>query len=111
MSKVREIFNLNDLQSFYDENVNALHIVKIGAPWCGPCRTLSNILENIEEDKIGSTMICEVDIDVEGADTIVSKYNVRSVPVTLFVKNGELLEKKVGTIPADFIYNKIEEYK
>lgn len=111
MNTMKEIFNLDELKAFYNENADALHIVKIGAPWCGPCRTLSDILHNLDSDKIGVTMIGEVDIDKDGADDIVSEYGVRSVPVTLFIKNGELLEKKVGTIPADYIYNKIEEYK
>jgi thioredoxin 1 len=111
MITVREISNLNDLKSFYEDSAESLHIVKLGATWCGPCRNLSDTLKNLDNEKIGDTLIAEVDIDNEGGEEIASEYNIRNIPVTLFIKNGELLSKSVGYIQPEIIYNKINEYK
>lgn len=111
MVTVREIKNLTDLESFYNDNADSLHIVKIGAPWCGPCRNLGDILHNMDENKIGNTLIADVNIEEEENEDIASKYSVRSIPVMLFVKNGEVVNKIVGAVNADAIYSKIEEYK
>lgn len=111
MITVREINSITDLESFYADSAESLHIIKIGAPWCGPCRTLSDTLMSLDLERIGDTLVGEVDIDVETAESIAVKYNVRSIPVILFVKNGEVVNKTIGTLPIDMIYEKIEEFK
>jgi thioredoxin 1 len=111
MIEIRKIANLKDLQSFYSESPDSLHIVKIGAKWCGPCRVLSETLHNLDPDKIGNTLISDVDIDEEDNEEIAIEYNIRNIPVTLYVKNGEVLDKYVGATPANEIYKHIEDYK
>jgi thioredoxin 1 len=88
-----------------------LHLVKIGAPWCGPCRQLESILHNLDEEKIGNTVIADVNIDEDDNDDIANEYNVRSIPVTLFIKDNEIVEKYVGSITEADLYNKIEKHK
>ena len=111
MINIREIENLEDLKSFYAESPDSLHLVKIGAKWCGPCRTLSDILHNLDPNKIGDTLIADVDIDEGDNEDIAIAYNIRNIPVTLYVRNGEVLDKYVGATPANDIYKRIEEYK
>ena len=111
MTEVRKITGLDDLKSFYAESPDSLHIVKIGAPWCGPCRTLSDTLHNLDPNKIGNTLIADVDIDEEDNEDVAIEYNIRNIPVTLYVRNGEVLDKYVGATPANDIYKHIEEYK
>lgn len=111
MITVREIDNMNDLKSFYGDSAESLHIVKIGAPWCGPCMALSDTLRELEAERIGNTLISEVDIESEGGEEIATEYKVRSIPVTLFVKNGEVISKSIGSMSREIIYDKIEEYK
>jgi thioredoxin 1 len=111
MVTIREIKNLEDLKSFYAETPESLHLVKIGAKWCGPCRTLSDTLHNLDLNKIGDTLIADVDIDEEDNEDIAIEYNIRNIPVTLYVRNGEVLDKYVGATSADDIYKHIEEYK
>ena len=111
MIEIREIKNFEDLKSFYTEIPESLHLVKIGAKWCGPCRTLSDTLHNLDPNKIGDTLIADVDIDEEDNEDIAAEYNIRNIPVTLYVKNGEVLGKYVGSTPANDIYKHIEEYK
>lgn len=111
MVTVRNIKNLNDLKSFYDNEPDAIHIVKIGAPWCGPCRTLSDTLHSLDNEKLNGALIADVNIDEEDNEDIAVEYNVRSIPMTLFVKNGEVMDKYTGAITSDTIYKTIEQYK
>lgn len=111
MVEIREIKNLEDLKSFYAESPDSLHIVKIGAPWCGPCRMLSDTLHNLDPNKIGNTLIADVNIDEDGNEDVAVEYNIRSIPVTLYVKGGEVFHTYVGATSANDIYKHIEEYK
>lgn len=111
MVTIREIKNLDDLKSFYSVEPDAVHIVKIGAPWCGPCRTLSDTLHNLDNNKINGALIADVNIDEDDNEDIAVEYNIRSIPVTLFVKNNEVMEKFVGAITSETIYKTIEQYK
>lgn len=98
MIEVKEIKNYDDFITFKEENKNVLHIVKIGAEWCGPCKVVSKMISNLNKDLIGDTMFAEIDIEEEGNDDIVSEFGIRNIPVILFIKDGNVLEKKVGTI-------------
>jgi thioredoxin 1 len=111
MIEVREIKSCDDFKSFIEMREENLHIIKLGAEWCGPCRQLSGFIKNLDETKTNSTLFAEVDIEEDGLDEIISEYKVRSIPVTLFIKNNELLEKKVGLINTVDLYNMIEQYK
>lgn len=108
---MRELNSYTDFNSFKEENKEALHIIKLGAEWCGPCKQMSNIISNLDKTKIGNTMFAEVDIENENNENIVSEFNVRSIPVLLFIKDGKLLEKKVGSLSTDMLYKTIESYK
>jgi thioredoxin 1 len=105
MVTVTEITNYNDYKSFKEADDDILRVLKLGAPWCGPCRMLSNTISNLNEDKVGSTIFAEIDIDGDGLDDVVSELSIRNIPVTLFIKNGVILEKKVGSIQENDIYN------
>lgn len=111
MITVREITSMDDLKSFYGDSAESLHIVKIGAEWCGPCRVLSDTLRGLDAERIGDTLVGEVDIDNDSCEDIATEYNIRNIPVMLFVKNGEVINKVVGSLPTDMIYGKIEECK
>ena len=111
MITIREIKNLDDLKSFYNESPESLHIVKIGAPWCGPCRMMADTLHGLDIDKMQGALVADVNIDEDDNDAIATEYGIRNIPVTLFVKNGELVNKTVGALNAIAIYEKIEEFK
>lgn len=110
MITIREIKNLTDLNDFYALNGEDLHILKIGAPWCGPCRQLETVLHGLEENKMNGTLVAAVNIDADETEDIALKYGVRAIPLTLFVKNGEVIERIQGPMTANDVYNKIEEY-
>lgn len=69
-------------------------LVKIGTTWCGPCKVTQKNIENIEK-YYNDVYFINVDAD-EADDQILEKFSVRSVPVTIVVKNGEVVSKTVG---------------
>lgn len=83
-----------------DENFEALLasstplVVDFWAEWCGPCRTLGPVIEELAKEYEGKINIGKCDVD-SAADTC-SKYGIMSIPTVLFFKNGEVVDKNVG---------------
>ena len=69
-------------------------LVDFWAPWCGPCRMLAPVIDELAEEFDGKAKICKVNTD-EVQDLAV-EYGVRSIPTLLFFKNGEIKEPLVG---------------
>jgi len=89
------ILNL-DAQTF--ENVianggNRPILVDFWAPWCGPCKAIAPVLEELASE-MDSVQICKVDVD--NNSELAGKYNVRAIPTLLIFKNGEVVEQLVG---------------
>ena len=82
-----------------------LVIVDFWATWCGPCRMLSPILDEVEEEM--SEQIQVVKVNVDDADEIAAQYRIMSIPTLLFFKNGELVDKTVGAMPKNVLIDKI----
>lgn len=70
-------------------------VIDFWAEWCGPCRAISPIVEELAEEYAGKVNICKCDI--EENDDIVMKYAVRNVPTIVFVKDGQLVDRQVGS--------------
>ena len=70
-------------------------LVDFWAEWCGPCRAISPIVEELAEEYAGKVNIGKCDI--EENDDIVMKYAVRNVPTIVFVKDGQLVDRQVGS--------------
>ena len=78
-------------------------LVDLWAPWCGPCRMLSPIIERVAQENVGKTKIVKVNIDEE--PELAGKYGVMSIPTLLFMKNGKVVAQSVGLQSK----NKVEE--
>ena len=76
---------------------NKLIIVDFWATWCGPCRMLSPILDEVEEEMADKISVVKVNVD--DADEIAAQYRIMSIPTLLFFKNGQLVDKTVGAMP------------
>ena len=85
---------------------NKLIIVDFWATWCGPCRMLSPILDEVEEEMAGQISVVKVNVD--DADEIAAKYRIMSIPTLLFFKNGQLVDKTVGAMPKAALVEKIK---
>jgi thioredoxin 1 len=72
-------------------------LVDFWAEWCGPCKTLTPILEELSAEMNGKIEIMKVNLD-ENQD-LAMKYSIRSIPTLLLFKKGELLDMKVGLLP------------
>ena len=85
---------------------NNLIIVDFWATWCGPCRMLSPILDEEEEEMAGQISVVKVNVD--DADEIAAQYRIMSIPTLLFFKNGQLVDKTVGAMPKAVLVEKIK---
>ncbi|HNQ60145.1 MAG TPA: thioredoxin [Bacteroidales bacterium] len=82
-------------------------IVDLWAEWCGPCRNLSPIIEDLAKEYAGKVVVGKLDVDNNPQTTI--RLKVRNIPTILFFKNGEIVDKQVGTVPKSVLVNKIEK--
>jgi thioredoxin 1 len=69
-------------------------LVDFWAPWCGPCKMIAPLLDEIATEKAGSVKVAKVNVDENQSLSV--KYNVRAIPALLFFKNGQLRDQIVG---------------
>ena len=72
-------------------------MIDFWAVWCGPCRMIAPIVEEMSVEYEGKAVIGKVDVDSN--PNVATKYGIRNIPTVLFVKNGEIVDKQVGAAP------------
>ena len=82
-----------------------LVIVDFWATWCGPCRMLSPLLDEVEAEMEDKVEVVKVNVD--DADEIAMKYRIMNIPTLLFFKGGQLVDKTVGAMPKNVLVDKI----
>ncbi len=83
-------------------------LVDFWAAWCGPCRMLGPIVEELHNDYDGKAVVGKVDVD--NNQQIAMQYGIRNIPTVLIFKNGEVVDKFVGVAPKASIAEKLEAY-
>jgi thioredoxin 1 len=84
---------------------NGVSLVDFWAPWCGPCRMIAPVIDELAGEFDGKANICKVNTD-EQQDLAV-KYGVRSVPTILFMKDGEIVDQVIGAQSKQALADKI----
>ncbi|MBO7192456.1 MAG: thioredoxin [Bacteroidales bacterium] len=71
-------------------------LVDFWATWCGPCKAISPVIDEVATEYEGKALVCKCNVDE--CDDVPMNYNIRSIPTLLFFKNGELVDRHVGVI-------------
>ncbi len=82
-------------------------VVDFWATWCGPCKMIAPILEELATEYDGKVKITKLDVDSNNQTA--GKYNIMSIPSLLFFKNGEVVDQVVGAIPKSQLAQRIEK--
>ena len=79
------------------ENDKNLVVVDFWAEWCGPCRMVGPIIDELSKDFEGKAVVGKIDVDAN--QEFAAKYGVRNIPTVLLFKDGELVSRQVGVAP------------
>lgn len=77
-------------------NGDQLVVLDFWAGWCGPCKMIAPIIDELAEDYRGKVVFGKVDTENEDNDDLVSEYGIRNLPTILFLKDGKIVDKMVG---------------
>ena len=80
-------------------------IVDFWAEWCGPCRMIAPIIEEISNEYSGKALVVKCDVD--NSPAVALKYNIRNIPTILFFKNGIVADKQIGAVPKNSFITKL----
>ena len=83
-------------------------LVDFWAPWCGPCKMLGPLLDQAAKKYAGKLIVAKMNIDDESE--VAESMGVQSIPTLLFVKNGQVVDKSVGSKPADQLDKMIQDF-
>lgn len=85
---------------------NSVVVIDFHATWCGPCRMLGPIVEELANDYEGRVLVGKADVEEAGA--VAERFGIRSVPTILFFKNGIQADQVIGAVPRAKLVEKIE---
>jgi thioredoxin 1 len=95
--------NFNDYISKYDTIV-----IDCWAPWCGPCRMIAPVIEDLAKEMQGKIVFGKLNVDENQSTS--TQYGIMSIPSLLVFKNGKLVDKIVGAMPKPMLKTKLEAY-
>src|SRR6267143_7164945 len=105
--EVAETIHLTDTS--FDEVLVAtegLMLVDFWAEWCGPCRVIAPVLEDLARDSAGKVTLAKVNVDENPG--LAARYGIRSIPTILFVKQGKVADQVIGAVPRAKLKEKLD---
>lgn len=106
MVEIKKIITLDAYNTILSEEKC---ILKFYADWCAPCRVLTSTIQNLDNEKAKDIHFGEINVEDDFAEGIIQDYQIRGIPVLLFFKNGELIDRTVGNVPSSKILEIIEK--
>ena len=94
-------------EDFNEEIKDKLVLVDFYATWCGPCRMMHPIIEEVAKEE----NIKVIKVDVDKHDELARNYGIMSIPTIILFQNGNLVEKNIGFIPKEQLLTMITNYK
>ena len=82
-------------------------LVDFWAEWCGPCRMVGPVVEELSNEYEGKAVIGKVDVD--NNPEVSMKFGIRNIPALLFFKDGEIVDKQIGAVPKSVLAEKLEK--
>lgn len=102
MAAVKKITSIEEFQEFVGDS-SSLHVLKIGANWCGPCRVLEGTLLGLTQEEVEGVSLAEVNADDEWFEDKAVELKVRGIPVLIAFKGGEEVDRLTGNVQKDNI--------
>jgi len=101
---------INITDAVFDENVRKYQMVVIDcwAPWCGPCRMIHPIVEELAKEMQGKIVFGKLNVDENQATA--TKFGIMSIPSLLVFKNGELVDRIIGAMPKEMLMAKLNPH-
>ena len=98
------IIHVNSLEEFNEKIAKGRVLVDFFATWCGPCKMLAPILEEIDQrQEAGDLLIVKVDVDEVGV--VAAKYGIQSIPTLILFENGQAVKSSLGYMPKPQLLN------
>ena len=94
--------------NFEEVTKSGVSLVDFWAPWCGPCRMLGPVIDELAVDFDGKANICKVNSDEE--QDLAVKFGVRSIPTIIFMKDGEVVDTMVGAASKQAFTDKLNSF-
>lgn len=85
-----------------------LSMIDFWAVWCGPCRAVAPVVEQLAHEYKDTVVIGKVDVD--NNPEVATQYGIRSIPTILFIKGGKVVDKQVGAVPKNVLEAKIKAH-
>lgn len=105
MKTIKNIKTNNELTNELENAGEKVVLLKVSAPWCGPCRVYSKNIELLPQEVWDNLIVLEA--DAESSDEIVDKFQIRNIPYSILYKNNEIKDKFAGLLDSEKLRKKI----